>query len=65
MKPTIVSEGLTDETILRALLPPELLKACQLKPIAPRSTLISIVCTHLVKKQTRSGQGYEGTSDFS
>src|SRR5690242_15935279 len=49
MKPTIVLEGRTDEAILRALLPPELLKVCHLKPIAPRSTLVSVARTHLVK----------------
>ena len=49
MKPTVVLEGLTGEAILRALLPPELLKACHLKPIAPRSTLVSVARTHLVK----------------
>jgi hypothetical protein len=49
MKPTIVLEGLTHEAILRVLLPIELLKACHLKPNAPRSTLISVARTHLIK----------------
>lgn len=49
MKPTIFLEGVTDEAILRALLSAELLKMCHLKPIAPRSTLVSVARTHLVK----------------
>ena len=49
MKPTIIMEGQMDAAILRALLPPELLKACQLMPTAGRSTLVSVARTHLIK----------------
>ena len=49
MKPTIFMEGQTDAVILRALLPPELLKACHLTPISVRSTLVSVARTHLIK----------------
>jgi hypothetical protein len=49
MKPMIIMEGQTDAAILRALLPPELLKACHLMPTAGRSTLVSVARTHLIK----------------
>lgn len=49
MKPTIIMEGQTDAAILRALLSPELLKACHLMPIAPRSTMVSVARTYLIK----------------
>jgi hypothetical protein len=49
MKPTIIMEGQTDATVLRALLPPELLKGCHLMPTAGRSTLVSVARTHLIK----------------
>src|SRR5262249_47449655 len=49
MKPTIIVEGLTDEAILRALLPPELLKTCHLMPTAGRSTIVSVARTHLIR----------------
>jgi hypothetical protein len=52
MKPTIIMEGQTDVAILRALLPPELLKACHLMPTAGRSTLVSVARTHLIKNHT-------------
>jgi hypothetical protein len=51
MKPAIIMEGQTDAAILRALLPPELLKACHLMPTAGRSTLVSVARTHLIKHQ--------------
>src|SRR6266446_5657451 len=49
MKPAIIMEGHTDAAILRALLPPELVNACHLMPIAGRSTLVSVARTHLIK----------------
>ena len=49
MKPTIIMERQTDVAILRALLAPELLKACHLMPTAGRSTLVSVARTHLIK----------------
>jgi hypothetical protein len=49
MKPTIIVEGLTDVAILRALLPPELVNACNLMPTAGRSTIVSVARTHLIK----------------
>jgi hypothetical protein len=49
MKPTIIMEGQADAAVLRALLPPELLKACHLLPTAGRSTLVSVARTHLIK----------------
>jgi hypothetical protein len=49
MKPTIIMEGQTDAAILRALLPSQLLKACDLMPTTGRSTLVSIARTHLIK----------------
>lgn len=51
MKPTIIVEGLTDEAILRALLPGELVDACNLMPTAGRSTIVSVARTHLIKSQ--------------
>ena len=41
MKPTIIAEGLTDVAILRALLPPKFVSACNLMPQrgGPRSSL--------------------------
>jgi hypothetical protein len=49
MKPTIIVEGLTDMAILRALLPAELVNACNLMPTAGRSTIVSVARTHLIK----------------
>jgi hypothetical protein len=49
MKPTVVVEGLTHVAILRALLPPELVNACNLMPTAGRSTIVSVARTHLIK----------------
>jgi hypothetical protein len=49
MKPTIIVEGLTDVAILRALLQPELVNACNLMPTAGRSTIVSVARTHLIK----------------
>jgi hypothetical protein len=49
MKPTIIAEGLTHVAILRALLPPELVDACQFLPTAGRSTIVSVARTHLIK----------------
>jgi hypothetical protein len=49
MKPTIILEGQMDAAILRALLPPELLNSCNLMPNAPRSTLVSVARTYLIK----------------
>ena len=49
MKPTIIVEGLTDVAILRALLPPQLVDACNLMPTAGRSTIVSVARTHLIK----------------
>ena len=49
MKPTIFLEGQSDLAILRAVLPPDLLKACDLKPTAGRSTIVSVARTHLIR----------------
>jgi hypothetical protein len=49
MKPTIIMEGQAGATILRALLPPELVKACRFMAIPARSTLVSVARTHLIK----------------
>ena len=49
MKPTIIVEGLSDVAILRALLPLELVNACNLMPTAGRSTIVSVARTHLIK----------------
>jgi hypothetical protein len=49
MKPTIVVEGLTDVAILRAILPPDLVNACNFRPTTGRSTLVSVARTHLIK----------------
>ena len=49
MQPTIIVEGRTDVAILRALLPPELVNACNLMPTAGRSTIVSVARTHLIK----------------
>jgi hypothetical protein len=49
MKPTIIVEGFTHIAILRALLPPDLVRACNLRPAAARPTLVSVARTHLVK----------------
>jgi hypothetical protein len=51
MKPTIFMEGQTDAAILRALLPSEIVNACNLMPIPDRSTLVSVARTHLIKYQ--------------
>lgn len=51
MKPTIIVKGFTHIAILRALLPPELVRACNLMQAADRSTLVSVARTHLVKNQ--------------
>jgi hypothetical protein len=49
MKPTIIVEGLTDVTILRALLPSEVLAASNLVPTAGRSTIVSVARTHMIR----------------
>ncbi|SRR6266568_5264757 len=49
MKATIVVEGKSDLAIIRALLPPDLLAACQFKASEGRSTLVSVARTHLIK----------------
>jgi hypothetical protein len=49
MKPTIVLEGRDDVAIVRALLPPDLLAACELQLSGGRSTLVSVARTHLIK----------------
>ena len=49
MKPTIIVEGLKHVAILRALLPPECLNACNLIPTSGRSTIVSVARTHLIK----------------
>src|SRR5438093_6712285 len=49
MKPTIIVERFTHVAILRALLSPELVNACNLMPAAVRSTIVSVARTHLVK----------------
>jgi hypothetical protein len=49
MKPTIFLEGQSDLAILRAVLPPDLLNACDLKPIAGQSTIVSVARTHLIR----------------
>jgi hypothetical protein len=51
MKPTIFMEGQTDAAILGALLPSEMVNACQLRSIPERSTLVSVARTHLIKYQ--------------
>ena len=49
MKPTILLEGRSDLTIVRALLPPDLLDACELRATEGRSTLVSVARTHIIK----------------
>jgi len=51
MKPTIIMEGQTDATILRTLLPPELVRSCHLMPTTGRSTLVYVARTHLIKNR--------------
>ena len=52
MKPTIIVEGHTDVAILRALVPAELVHACNLMPTAGRSTIVSVARTYLIKNHT-------------
>jgi hypothetical protein len=52
MQPTVIVKGITNMAILRALLPPELVNACNLKPAASRSTLVSVARTHLIRYHT-------------
>jgi hypothetical protein len=49
MKPTIVLERKSDIEIIRALLPADLLAACQLVGSEGRSTLVSVARTHIIK----------------
>ncbi len=49
MKPTIIMDGQIDVAILQSLLPPELLSSCKLMPIGPRSSLVSVARTYLIK----------------
>jgi hypothetical protein len=49
MKPTIVLEGRSDIAIVKALLPADLLSACQFVGTEGRSTLVSVARTHLIK----------------
>lgn len=49
MKPTIFLEGQNDLAILQAVLPPDLLNACGLRPSAGRSTIVSVARTHLIR----------------
>jgi hypothetical protein len=51
MKPTIIMKGQTNATILRALLPAELVKACHLKSTTAGSTLVSVARTYLIKNR--------------
>jgi hypothetical protein len=52
MKPTIIVEGPTHMSILRALLPTELVAASHLMPNARRSTIVSVARTHLIRNRT-------------
>ena len=48
MKPTILTEGSEDIAILRAVLPPELVDACEMRP-TNGSTIVSLARTHIIK----------------
>jgi hypothetical protein len=50
MKSTIILEGAEDDAILRALLPPDLLDSCELRPTDGRSTPVSVARTLLIKR---------------
>ena len=47
MKPTILTEGSQDIAILRAVLPPELVDACEIRP-TNGSTIVSVARTHIL-----------------
>jgi hypothetical protein len=49
MKPTIILEGMDDVAVLRALLPANIVDACELRPTGGRSTLVSVARTHMIK----------------
>lgn len=49
MKPVVILEGVDDIAILRALLPPDLVGACELRTIGGQSTLVSVARTLLIK----------------
>src|SRR5437879_5071690 len=49
-KPTIILEGQDDVAILRAVLPPRVVDACELRPVGGRPSLIEAAKTQIVTR---------------
>src|ERR1043165_767825 len=49
MKPILFTKGKDNIAILRAVLPPDVGGACEMRPTGERSTLVSVARTHMIK----------------